>query len=231
MDTKPLNIEALKNAEYILQMIDHLRSEEASSVLIQNDNPDFGGPNCLIECNASWTGFNDEQFTGATLVEALATAVKTKEGRQFAPETIPPLVENPLDEALSQIRDLLQIMLHSSTPVVNLTDDTINGYSIKTGALHRIVGIMQSIGKPVWIPLHVRSDMERNPPQIPGNPDEQPDHLIRRVLTLGDNATLADRALSVYQVSLNAWGSEDGATQDAKLIADHLVAASAPKVG
>lgn len=231
MDAKPLNIEALKSAEHVLQMIDHLRSEEASSVLIQNDNPDFGGPNCLIECNAPWTGFNDEQFTGATVIEALVAAVKTKEGRELAPETIPPLVEDPTNDALNQIRDLLQIMLHSCTPVVNLTDGTINGYSIKTGALHRILSVMQSVGKPVWVPLHVRDEMGRNPPQIPGNPDDQPDHLIRRALNLGEKATMADRALSVYQVSLNAWGAEDGATQDAKLIADHLVAASAPKVG
>lgn len=231
MDAKQLNIEALKNAEYILQMIDHLRADEASSVLIQNDNPDFGGPNCLIECNAPWTGFNDEQFTGGTVIEALVAAVKTKEGRELAPETIPALVEGPTNDALNKIRDLLQIMLHSSTPVVNLTDDTINGYSIKTGALHHILSVMQSVGKPVWVPLHVRDEMSRNPPQLPGNPDDQPDHLIRRALNLGENATLADRALSVYQVSLNAWGSEDGATQDAKLIADYLVGVSAPKVG
>lgn len=213
-----------------MALIHRLRGDEPSSVTIHHDNPDEG-PACMVECNAAWTGYNDEQFTGDSLYGALYEASKARDLRITGRAPTPELVDNPLDKALSKIRDLLQIMLHSSTPVVNLTDDTINGYSVKTGALHQIVGIMQGIGKPVWLPLHVRDEMSRNPPQIPGNPDEQPDHLIRRALNLGDNATLADRALSVYQVSLNAWGSEDGATQDAKLIADHLVAASAPKVG
>lgn len=213
-----------------MNLIRKLCSDEPSSVTINHDNPD-DGPKCLVECNAAWTGYNQEFFRGDSLYSALYAASTARDRRLAGKEHTPELREEPLDRALNKIRDLLQIMLHSSTPVVSLTDDTIRGYSIKTGALHTILSVMQEVGKSVWVPLHVRSEMGRNPPQIPGDPDNQPDQLIRRALNLGDSATLADRALSVYQVSLNAWGSEDGATQDAKLIADHLVAACGPKVG
>lgn len=218
-----------ENAD-IMGLIRKLCSDEPSSVTIHHDNPD-DGPKCLVECNAAWTGYNDERFTGDSLYSALYEASKVRDLRTTGEAATPELREEPLDRVLNKVRDLLQIMLHSSTPVVSLTDDTISGYSIKTGALHTILSVMQEVGKSVWVPLHVRSEMGRNPPQIPGDPDNQPDQLIRHALNLGDNATLADRALSVYQVSLNAWGSEDGATQDAKLIADHLVAACGPKVG
>jgi hypothetical protein len=58
---------------------------------------------------------------------------------------------------LPQIRDKLNIMLASAT---TLGDEYVEGYQIKTGALHRIIGLMQTAGYPVTVPLAA-------PPQAP----------------------------------------------------------------
>lgn len=60
-------------ADYIVKTINILREEEGDSVTILCDNPD-GPPNCAIECNGSWTGWEDKRFVGADLIEALSAA-------------------------------------------------------------------------------------------------------------------------------------------------------------
>lgn len=38
----------------MIRLIDLLRAEEGEAVTIYNDNPDFGGPNCRIDCQGAW---------------------------------------------------------------------------------------------------------------------------------------------------------------------------------
>jgi hypothetical protein len=58
-----------------LVLIDKLRAEEGDSVTIGCDNPDFNGqPNCHVTCCGGWTGWEDERFTGDTVLECLRAA-------------------------------------------------------------------------------------------------------------------------------------------------------------
>jgi hypothetical protein len=58
-----------------MRLIDQLRAEEATSVVIYSDNPDFEGPNSAIEVSASWTNWQERRFVGDSLLEALRAAV------------------------------------------------------------------------------------------------------------------------------------------------------------
>ena len=52
-----------------------LRASEGSSVTLVCDNPDFNGqPNNAVDCNGDWTGWNDQRFTGDTILDALVAA-------------------------------------------------------------------------------------------------------------------------------------------------------------
>lgn len=62
-----------------------LRSEEGHTVTILPDNVDVNEqPNCAIECNGEWTGWEEKRFAANTLLEALQAAVT--ECRAWAPE-------------------------------------------------------------------------------------------------------------------------------------------------
>lgn len=58
-----------------LRLMDILRSQEADSVTLCSDNPDFNGqPNCLVICNGDWTGWEDRRFQADTVLDALRAA-------------------------------------------------------------------------------------------------------------------------------------------------------------
>jgi len=60
----------------IVAMINELREHEASVVIICCENPDFnGGPDNVIDCEGYWTGWQTKRYGGATLDEALASAI------------------------------------------------------------------------------------------------------------------------------------------------------------
>ena len=77
----------------IRKYIDFLRTDEADSVTLLSDNPDFNGqPNCAIECNGYWTNFEDRRFAGDTIEAALELAYF--ECRQWR-ENPPPILTTP----------------------------------------------------------------------------------------------------------------------------------------
>jgi len=60
-------------------LIEALRADEGSSILICCDNPDFSGqPNAKVFVNAEWTGWDDREFTGDTVLDALSNAAFEK---------------------------------------------------------------------------------------------------------------------------------------------------------
>ncbi len=62
----------------VCKAITELRSTEGGSVEIVADNSDFDGPNNMIWCRGNWTGWEQEHFTGDTILQALEEAVKQK---------------------------------------------------------------------------------------------------------------------------------------------------------
>lgn len=68
-----------ESAEAILQAINELRAEEAASVLIPCQNPDFNGlPNEAVTVCGSWTDWEDRLYQADTLGQALANALADK---------------------------------------------------------------------------------------------------------------------------------------------------------
>lgn len=61
-------------------MIDKLRAAEGHSVTIIHDNPDFGGPNCVIHVSTSY-GQDWEAYYGDTVDDCLRKAVEALEGK------------------------------------------------------------------------------------------------------------------------------------------------------
>ncbi len=57
-----------------MSCIHTLRAAEGDSVNILCDNPE-GPPNNAVECCGAWTDWEDQRFTGETLLDALRTAV------------------------------------------------------------------------------------------------------------------------------------------------------------
>lgn len=66
------------------------------------------------------------------------------------------------DDLLKGIRDNLNIMLASAR--THSDGDFVSGYTIKTGALHRIIGLLQIAGFPVIVPAA---------PAAPASPDAE----------------------------------------------------------
>lgn len=67
------------------------------------------------------------------------------------------------DDLLKGIRDNLNIMLASAR--THSDGDFVSGYTIKTGALHRIIGLLQIAGFPVIVPAA---------PAAPASPEAKP---------------------------------------------------------
>jgi hypothetical protein len=58
-----------------LALIEALRADEGSSVVLLCDNPDFNGmPNNAIEVNGAWTDWKDVRFMGDTILDCLEQA-------------------------------------------------------------------------------------------------------------------------------------------------------------
>jgi hypothetical protein len=56
-------------------LVEILRAPEGASVTLVCDNPDFGaGPNNKVQCCDDWTGWDEQEFTGDTVLEALRSA-------------------------------------------------------------------------------------------------------------------------------------------------------------
>lgn len=71
-----------------LTLINALRAEEGDSVTLCADNADFGGPNAVIECFGSWTGWETRRIPGNSLLDCLRLAV-------FARAQFPAKAESP----------------------------------------------------------------------------------------------------------------------------------------
>jgi hypothetical protein len=55
-------------------IIDQLRANEGDSIEICYDNPDFGGPNCVIVVRNSWD-VDGQNFYGDTVLDCLRAAL------------------------------------------------------------------------------------------------------------------------------------------------------------
>lgn len=100
----------------IVAAIETLREEEGASLTILCDNPDFFATHNAIECNSDWTGYNDERFTGNTLLDCLEAAVAKKHFRMRHPDTVPPQGRDVLGELMKASKDLLEEYANSPTP-------------------------------------------------------------------------------------------------------------------
>jgi hypothetical protein len=56
------------------EIINKLRAVEGNSIEICHDNPDFGGPNCLVVLRARWS-VDGENYYGDTVLDALRAAL------------------------------------------------------------------------------------------------------------------------------------------------------------
>lgn len=56
-------------------LVEALRAPEGHIVTLICDNPDFNGqPNSAVECRGDWTDWDDQRFTGDTILDALQAA-------------------------------------------------------------------------------------------------------------------------------------------------------------
>lgn len=76
------------------------------------------------------------------------------------------------DQPLEEVASLLRVLLASSTEIVDDGGDVV-GYQIKTGALHRILGLLSAAGHPVTIPRRLphinRAALAQVPEQVAGD--------------------------------------------------------------
>jgi hypothetical protein len=81
----PVEIEALE----AWRLVESLRSPEGASVELVCNNPDSNGqPNSKVLCCDDWTKWQQETFTGDTIIEALQAAVKARVARSYEPAAL-----------------------------------------------------------------------------------------------------------------------------------------------
>lgn len=68
-------------------------------------------------------------------------------------------MSNPADQ-LNEIASLLTRMFASAIAHVRGNDDEVHAYTVKTGSLHKIVGILQGAGHSVIIPANMTTAHE-----------------------------------------------------------------------
>lgn len=74
------------HAKDVLGMIDQLRKNEGSSVIIHCSNPDFNGlPNECISVVDEWTEWEERDFRDNTLLGCLQAAIKARNERSARP--------------------------------------------------------------------------------------------------------------------------------------------------
>lgn len=71
----------------ICNAIGELTSGEGSILTLVGANPDFNGPEQIIECSGDWNNFEDERFEGDSLVDCLELAVSEKR-KALTPSTL-----------------------------------------------------------------------------------------------------------------------------------------------
>jgi hypothetical protein len=65
-------------------------------------------------------------------------------------------MSNPEDNQLAEISKLLTVMFMSASCSTDASDDdVVVQYHVKTGSLHRIVGLLAGAGYPVRIPSNM----------------------------------------------------------------------------
>lgn len=63
------------------EMLNSLRRKEGDSITLLCDNPDFNGqPNNAVECCGDWTGWQEQRFTGDSLLLAVRAAYVARAG-------------------------------------------------------------------------------------------------------------------------------------------------------
>ena len=70
----------------IVDAIDELRDHEVSSVTIHHANPEFGGPDQLIEVYGWWTDEGPRRVEGESLIDCLTKALTMKRAAEAAKE-------------------------------------------------------------------------------------------------------------------------------------------------
>lgn len=66
------------NSLAVMALLNELRAGDGDTVTLCCDNPDFEGPDNVVECCADWTDWKDRRFTGDSLLDALTAAAGAK---------------------------------------------------------------------------------------------------------------------------------------------------------
>jgi hypothetical protein len=138
-----------KGPNAMMALIEDLRAEEPSSVKLVHDNPDFGSsPNCIVECNAYWTGFNDEDFGGDSLLAALTKAKEVKDNR-VREKRYPFTQHDPITDALHGMQEILRNMMHDAEAKLSEDGATVDTYKVNGSHMHALLGVLKSVGFPI----------------------------------------------------------------------------------
>lgn len=78
-------VDEAENVLKILAAINILREHEGDSVTLYSDNPDFDGPNNIIEASGDWTKWLPVQFGHDTMLQCLEKAVAAKQKHEGCP--------------------------------------------------------------------------------------------------------------------------------------------------
>jgi ribA/ribD-fused uncharacterized protein len=94
-----------------------------------------------LACDAAWQAWQARAALAAHDAEPWAAPVE-------------PTVEPAQPEVLRQIQQHLNVMMGNATPNFDGGNDgDVTGYHIRTGALHRILGLMSGVGLPINVPI------------------------------------------------------------------------------
>lgn len=90
MQAKAFHSPTCCEAREMCSCLEYLRDEEADSVLVLWDNPvpDTKESQCAVECSGAWTSWQEQRFSGETLLLALKKAVAAKVAVREASEAL-----------------------------------------------------------------------------------------------------------------------------------------------
>lgn len=71
-------VQRLRGPAELWAMVETLREHEGDTVQIVNDNPDFGGPNCIVGVTGAWTDWVERDIPGDNIRDCLEKAVAAK---------------------------------------------------------------------------------------------------------------------------------------------------------
>lgn len=80
INTRPFiqNLTVILDAVECWSIVEQLRADEADTVMLVCDNPDFIGPGAAVECNGRWTDWDDRRFDGDNILDALRAALAAR---------------------------------------------------------------------------------------------------------------------------------------------------------